>query len=115
MLKKLPLILLTFVLVQSLIWSKEQDFMSDAAAVRLSFSGSPKQTLEGTSAELGLEQWTIITPLFYKKSGSWSFAGGLRYEATNMECSDTSLLDEDWLQSVDFPLLLITCIVVQVL
>ena len=80
--------------------------MSDAAAVRLSFSGSPKQTLEGTTAELGLEQWTIITPLFYKKSGSWSFAGGLRYEATNMECSETSLLDEDWLQSIDFPLLL---------
>lgn len=79
--------------------------MSDAAAVRLSFSGSPRKTLKGTSTELGLQQWTLITPLFYKKADAWSFAAGLRYEATDLEFSDAALLDENWLQSIDLPLL----------
>lgn len=104
--KKLPLILLSLALAHSPIWSKEQDFMSDAAAVRLSSSGSPKRALEGTSKELGLSQWTLITPLFYKKRDDWSFAAGLRYESTDIAFSDTSLLDENWLQSIDFPFLL---------
>ncbi|MDE0807653.1 MAG: DUF6268 family outer membrane beta-barrel protein, partial [Longimicrobiales bacterium] len=80
--------------------------MSDAAAVRFSFSGSPKKTIKGTSTEIGLRQWTLITPLYYHKGEAWSFAAGLRYEGTEMEFSDTSLLDESWLQSIDFPLLL---------
>ena len=80
--------------------------MSDAAAVRLSFSGSPKTTLKGTSTELGLSQWTLITPLFYKKGDAWSFAAGLRYEGTDLEFSDATLLNESWLQSIDLPLLL---------
>lgn len=103
--KLLP-ILLTLALVQSPIWSKEQGFMSDAAAVRLSFSGSPKTPLKGTSTELGFSQWTLITPLFYKKGDAWFFAAGLRYEATDVNFSDPSLLNENWLQSIDFPFLL---------
>ena len=101
-----PLILLALVLAHNPICSKEQDFMSDAAAVRFSFSGSPKKTIKGTSTEIGLRQWTLITPLYYNKGEAWSFAAGLRYEGTEMEFSDASLLDESWLQSIDFPLVL---------
>ena len=101
-----PLILLALVLAHNPICSKEQDFMSDAAAVRFSFSGSPEKMIKGTSTEIGLRQWTLITPLYYNKGEAWSFAAGLRYEGTEMEFSDASLLDESWLQSIDFPLVL---------
>ncbi|MBC8349589.1 MAG: DUF6268 family outer membrane beta-barrel protein [Verrucomicrobia bacterium] len=103
---QVALILLTLTFGYSPIFPKEQDFMSDAAAVRLSFSGSPERTVEGTSTEIGLRQWTLITPLFYKKGDAWSFAAGLRYEGTDLEFSDATLLNESWLQSIDLPLLL---------
>ena len=104
--KKFPIILLSLTWLVSPICLQAQDFMSDAAAVRLSFSGSPKRTIQGTSKEIGLQQSTLITPLFYKKGEVWSFAAGLRYEGTDLELSDTSLLDENWLHSIDLPLLL---------
>jgi hypothetical protein len=104
--KKFPTILLSLAWLVSPICLQAQDFMSDAAAVRLSFSGSPKRTIQGTSKEIGLQQTTLITPLFYKKGKVWSFAAGLRYEGTDLEFSDTSLLDENWLHSIDLPLVL---------
>ena len=90
----------------SFLCAETQDFMSDAAAVRLSVSGSPNRALKGTSTEVCFRQWTLITPLFYNKVESWSFAAGLRYEGTEMDYSDALELDEDWLQSIDLPLLL---------
>jgi len=90
----------------SFLCAETQDFMSDAAAVRLSVSGSPNRALKGTTTEVGFRQWTLITPLFYNKVESWSFAAGLRYEGTEMDYSDALELDEDWLQSIDLPLLL---------
>ena len=90
----------------SFLCAETQDFMSDAAAVRVSVSGSPNRALKGTTTEVGFRQWTLITPLFYNKVESWSFAAGLRYEGTEMDYSDALELDEDWLQSIDLPLLL---------
>jgi len=105
---KSPTFTLLFALgfFSSFLCAETQDFMSDAAAVRLSVSGSPNRALKGTSTEVGFRQWTLITPLFYNQVESWSFAAGLRYEGTEMDYSDVLEMDENWLQSIDLPLLL---------
>ena len=81
-----------------------QDFVSDAAAIRLSHSWVPDRKIEGLSAEVGLSEWSVMSPIFYHKGESWSFGAGLRYESTGLEFSDSATLDEDRLQSIDIPL-----------
>jgi hypothetical protein len=81
-----------------------QDFISDAAAIRLSYSNTPDRKIEGTTTEVGLSQWAIMSPIFFHKGESWSFGAGFRYESTNLDFSDASVFDEDHLHSIDLPL-----------
>ena len=81
-----------------------QDFMTDAAAIRLSYSNTPDRKLDGLSTEVGLSQWAIMSPIFYHKGESWSFGAGFRYESTNLDFSDASTFDENHLHSIDLPL-----------
>lgn len=81
-----------------------QDFISDAAAIRFTYSNTPERTVEGTTTEIGLRQWEIMSPIFFHKGESWSFGVGFRYESTNLDFSNTSTFDEDHLHSIDLPL-----------
>jgi hypothetical protein len=81
-----------------------QDFISDTAAVRLSYSNTPDRKIEGTTTEVGLSQWALMSPIFFHKAESWAFGAGFRYESTNLDFSDASVFDEDNLHSIDLPL-----------
>ena len=83
-----------------------QDFVSDVAAIRISHSWVPDRKIEGLSTEVGLSEWSVMSPIFYHKSETWSFGAGLRYESTSLDFSDSATLDEDRLQSIDLPLFL---------
>lgn len=86
--------------------SNGQDFMSDAAAVRASYSYTPDEKLDGLATEVGISQWSIMTPIFYKKGENWSFGAGFRYELSDLEFTDATMIDEDRLHSIDLPLFL---------
>ena len=81
-----------------------QDFISDTAAVRFSYSNTPDRKIEGTTTEVGLSQWALMSPIFFHKAESWAFGAGFRYESTNLDFSDASVFDEDNLHSIDLPL-----------
>ena len=81
-----------------------QDFISDTAAVRLSYSNIPDRKIEGTTTEVGLSEWAVMSPIFYHKAESWSFGAGFRYESTNLDFSDASFLTKTKLHSIDLPL-----------
>jgi hypothetical protein len=83
-----------------------QDFMAEAAAIRLSYSNTPDRKLDGLSTEVGISQWAVMSPIFYHKGEGWSFGTGFRYESTNLDFSDILTLDEDHLHSIDLPLFL---------
>jgi hypothetical protein len=83
-----------------------QGAMSEMAAIRASYSILPDRKLDGLNTEIGLDQWEIQAPFFYKKLDSWMIAGGLRYQSTGLDFSDTSLLDEDRLHSIGLALFL---------
>ena len=83
-----------------------QDFVSDVAAIRISHSWVPDRKIEGLSTEVGLSEWSVMSPIFYHKSETWSLGAGLRYESTSLDFSDSATLDEDRLQSIDLPLFL---------
>ena len=88
----------------SCTFASGQDFISDTAAVRLSYSNTPDRKIEGTSTEVGLSQWALMSPIFFHKAESWAFGAGFRYESTNLDFSDASVFDEDNLHSIDLPL-----------
>ena len=81
-----------------------QDFISDTAAVRFSYSNTPDRKIEGTTTEVGLSQWALMSPIFFHKAESWAFGAGFRYESTNLDFSDAAVFDEDNLHSIDLPL-----------
>ena len=81
-----------------------QDFISDTAAVRFSYSNTPDRKIEGTTTEVGLSQWALMSPIFYHKAESWAFGAGFRYESANLDFSDAAVFDEDNLHSIDLPL-----------
>ena len=80
-----------------------QDFISDVASVRFSYSNTPDRNVKGLSTEVGISQWAIMSPIFYHKEETLSIGIGLRYEATNLDFSDALLLDERNLNSIDLP------------
>ena len=83
------------VLALTFSFASGQDFISDTAAVRLSYSNIPDRKIEGTTTEVGLSEWAVMSPIFYHKAESWSFGAGFRYESTNLDFSDASSFDED--------------------
>lgn len=80
--------------------------MSEAGAVRLSYGAVSDRKVDGLSTEIGYDQWEVRTPIFYQASKDWTFAAGIRYQSTNFEISDSTLLDEDRLHSLDLALFL---------
>ena len=92
------------VLALTFSFASGQDFISDTAAVRLSYTNIPDRKIEGTTTEVGLSEWAVMSPIFFHKAESWSFGAGFRYESTNLDFSDASSLDEDQLHSIDLPL-----------
>ena len=55
-----------------------QDFISDSAAIKISYGCSPDRKVEGTNVEIGGSQLELMTPLYYHDGGDWSFGAGLR-------------------------------------
>lgn len=78
-----------------------QGAMSEMAAIRASYSVVSDKKIDGLTTEIGLDQWEVQAPFFYKKIDSWMLAAGLRYQTTGLDFSDSSLLDEDRLHSID--------------
>ena len=101
--KKIALI---FTLIVSHLVLTAQDFISDSAAIKISYGSSPDRKVEGTNVEIGGSQWELMTPLYYHDGGDWSFGAGLRYQSTNIDISDSSFLMEDHLQSLELALFL---------
>ena len=95
-----------FSLFLATTFSLGQDFISDTAAVRLSYSTTPDRKIDGLTTEVGLDQWAVMSPIFYHKGEGWSFGTGFRYESTKLTFSDVTMLDEDTLHSIDLPLFL---------
>ena len=88
------------------IFVHSQDFMSDSAAVKISYGSIPDRKVEGTNTEIGANQWELMTPLSYHGGDDWSFGAGLRYQSTDVEVSDSSFLNEDRLHSLELALFL---------
>jgi hypothetical protein len=101
--KKIALI---FTLIASHLTLTAQDFISDSAAIKISYGSSPDRKVEGTNVEIGGSQWELMTPLYYHDGGDWSFGAGLRYQSTDIDISDSSFLMEDHLQSLELALFL---------
>ena len=83
-----------------------QDFISDTVAIRVSYSDTAERKIEGSSTKVGINQWAIMSPIFYRKAEGWSFGAGFRYESSDLAFSNASMLDEDSLHSIDLPLFL---------
>ena len=83
-----------------------QDFMSDSAAIKVSYGYSPDRKVDGTNVEIGGSQWELMTPLYYHDGGDWSLGAGLRYQSTDIDISDGTFLKEDHLQSLELALFL---------
>ena len=101
---KLPALLLFFLISPLLIFG--QDFITDSAAIKISYGCSPDRKVEGTNIDIGGSQFELITPLYYHDGGDWSFGAGLRYQNTDIDVSDSSFLNEDNLQSLEVALFL---------
>ena len=101
--KKIALI---FTLITCHLALTAQDFISDSAAIKISYGSSPDRKVEGTNVEIGGSQWELMTPLYYHDGGDWSFGAGLRYQSTDIDISDSSFLMEDHLQSLELALFL---------
>jgi len=97
---------LIFITLACPIFVHSQDFMSDSAAVKISFGSIPDRKVEGTNTEIGANQWELMTPLYYHGGDDWSFGAGLRYQSTDVEVSDSSFLNEDRLHSLELALFL---------
>ena len=83
-----------------------QDFMSDSAAIKVSYGYSPDRKVDGTNVKIGGSQWELMTPLYYHDGGDWSLGAGLRYQSTDIDISDVTFLKEDHLQSLELALFL---------
>ena len=59
--------------------------MSELASVRISYETLSDRTIDGTNTEIGLDQWEVRAPFFYKESGDWKIAAGIRYQSTDFE------------------------------
>jgi len=95
---------LLFFLLPVLVFG--QDFISDSAAIKVSYGSSPDRKVEGTNIEIGGSQWELMTPLYYHDGGDWSFGAGLRYQSTDIDISDAAFLKEDQLHSLELALFL---------
>ena len=95
------LLLVVFVCPLSLL--QAQDFKKEMAAVRLTYSNTPDRKIEGTNIEVGINQWGIMSPIYFHKGENWSWGAGFRYELSKVDISDTSLLNESSLHSIDLP------------
>ncbi len=80
---------------------KAQEGMSDLAAVRLAYESNSDREIKGTTDEIGYDQWEIRSPVFFKEAGDWNFAAGVRYQSTNLDFTDSTVVDEDRLHSLD--------------
>ena len=85
----------------SIQYGSAQEGMSELAAVRLAYENSSDRELKGLNTEIGYDQWEIRTPVFFKEWGDWKFAGGVRYQSTDIDVSDPTVLDENRLHSLD--------------
>lgn len=81
-----------------------QDFISDSAAVKISYGCSPDRKVKGTNVEIGGNQWELMTPLYYHDGGEWSLGAGMRYQSTHFDISDDTFLKEDHLHSLELAL-----------
>ncbi len=97
---------LSFLLFSCPFFGHSQDFISDSAAIKISYGTSPDRKVEGTNVEIGGSQWELMTPLYYHDGGDWSFGAGLRYQNTDIDISDASFLNEERLQSLELALFL---------
>ncbi len=96
------LFLVLFLWCQFPLWS--QDFISDSAAIKISYGSIPDRRIEGTNTEIGADQLELMSPLYYHEGRDWSFGAGLRYQSTDIEVTDANFLKEDRLQSLELAL-----------
>ena len=83
-----------------------QDFISDSAAIKVSYGTSPDRKVKGTNVEIGGSQWELMTPLYYHNGGDWQLGAGLRYQSMDIDVSDSAFLNEDRLHSLELALFL---------
>ena len=101
--KKTALLLFAFV---SPIILCGQDFLSDSAAIKISYGSTPDRKVEGQNVEIGGSQFELMTPLYYHEGSNWSFGAGLRYQSTDLDVSSSAFLNEDQLHSLELALFL---------
>lgn len=80
---------------------KAQEGISDLAAVRFAYESGTDRTIKGLNTEIGYDQWEMRTPVFFKESGDWKFAAGIRYQSSDIDVSDPAFLNESRLHSMD--------------
>ena len=97
---------LFFAFIASYLTLIAQDFISDSAAIKISYGSTPDRKIEGTNIEVGGSQWELMTPLYYHDGGNWSFGAGLRYQSTDIDVSHATFLNEDQLHSIELALFL---------
>lgn len=96
----LPIVLLLCLFLPRL---DAQDFKKEMKAVRSTFSITPDRKIDGTDNEVGINQWGIMSPIFYHKFEALAIGAGFRYELSKIDISDISLINENSLHSIDLP------------
>lgn len=95
----------SLLLIPASIWlnplAQAEDGMSELASVRFSYEDNADRRIEGLTTEIDYQQWEIRTPLFFQESGDWKFAGGIRYQSTDLKVTDPTLLNENQLHALD--------------
>ena len=74
---------------------KAQDFFPSAKAIGLSFTHIPDERLKNANADLQLDQWAVSAPAFYLPSDNWALGGGLSYEYSLLDYTDSSVINEE--------------------
>lgn len=83
---------------------KAQDFFPSAKAIGLSFTHIPDERLKNANADLQLDQWAVSAPAFYLPSDNWALGGGLSYEYSLLEYTNSSVINERELHSLSVPI-----------
>ena len=83
---------------------KAQDFFPSAKAVGLSFTHIPDEGLKNVNADLQLDQWAVSAPAFYLPSDNWALGGGLSYEYSLLDYTNSSVINERELHSLSVPI-----------
>ena len=71
---------------------------------RIELYSHTDERLKNANADLQLDQWVVSAPAFYLPSDNWALGGGLSYEYSLLDYTDSSVINERELHSLSVPI-----------